>query len=385
MKSKILSLILIVMLLLAGCSQDEVAESEADDTYVSLEESSVAEVSEEVSEIIDDWDDDLSTPEEVIEGNVNPLTGLYGLTDEAVGKRPVAVMVNNIRDALPQYGIEQADIIFEMPVEGYQTRLMAIYGDYTQIPKVCSVRSCRKYFAAMAKGFDAIYVNCGINDVIKPYVRSLGLTQYDGAYYYKNNLFARDPDRRAAGYAIEHTLYFDGTVFPKVLKEDNARLDILESKEMGIFSFNGVGEQVSPEGKSCSYVYVDFGANESGFRYDAASKTYLKDFAGDAQFDGKTGNQLSFTNVFILETHISKDKSAVYNSKGDMHMYFDWHGGTGSVGYYLSNGKVQEICWVKENEDASIRFYDKSGNELKVNRGKSYICFNEIGCADFTE
>ena len=38
-------------------------------------------------------------------------------THLAIGKRPVAVMVNNVDAALPQYGISAADLIFELPVE----------------------------------------------------------------------------------------------------------------------------------------------------------------------------------------------------------------------------------------------------------------------------
>ena len=94
---------------------------------------------------------EMETETEVVEmpvtpGHTNLLTGLATLTDEAVGKRPVAVMVNNTKASFPQYGIAQADIIFEVPVEGAETRFMAMYGDYTQVPKICSVRSCRMYF-----------------------------------------------------------------------------------------------------------------------------------------------------------------------------------------------------------------------------------------------
>ena len=35
----------------------------------------------------------------------NTLTGKSGLSEKAVGKRPVAVMINNIKASLPQYGI----------------------------------------------------------------------------------------------------------------------------------------------------------------------------------------------------------------------------------------------------------------------------------------
>ena len=87
-------------------------------------------------------------------GNENLLTGVADLTDAAIGKRPVAVMVNNVEAAMPQYGVAEADIIFEIPVEGDKTRFMAMYGDYTQVPQVCSVRSCRAYFPAFSQGFD---------------------------------------------------------------------------------------------------------------------------------------------------------------------------------------------------------------------------------------
>ena len=43
-----------------------------------------------------------------------------------LAKRPVAVMVSNIKAFLPQYGIDDADIIYELPVEGGITRLMAV-------------------------------------------------------------------------------------------------------------------------------------------------------------------------------------------------------------------------------------------------------------------
>ena len=104
---------------------------------------------------------------------LNLLTGLDTLSEEAVGKRPVAVMVNNIEPSFPQYGIAQADIIFEILVEGNQTRFMALYGDYTQVPQICSVRSARKYFGSLAKGFDAVYVNWGMSEAIRPYIRQI--------------------------------------------------------------------------------------------------------------------------------------------------------------------------------------------------------------------
>lgn len=309
-------------------------------------------------------------PEEPIPANQNLLTGIPDLTDDAIGKRPVAVMVNNIPKAMPQYGIEKADIIFEIPVEGDQTRFMALYADYTTIPQICPIRSCRYYFPALSQGFDAFYVNWGIDDSIADYLELLQLDQYDGISG-QGGFFGRDQERLNAGYALEHTGYFDGTKFASVVQAEGRRLDLTEDKRDPAFSFNGLNEQLKPEGSDCTRIDINFGQQSAALTYDTASKTYKKENSGQPQIDAKTGNQLSFTNVFVLETSIS-----VRDSIG--HKEVDWDGGDNSVGYYISNGGIQKIHWMKEanNEWSRLKFFDESGNEISINRGKTYIAMN---------
>ena len=91
-----------------------------------VSESSAEDVTESETEAVTD-------PE--ISPYRNPLTGELGYAESAVGKRPVAVMVNNLKGALPQYGIAEADIIYELPVEGGITRLMAVYANYADVPE----------------------------------------------------------------------------------------------------------------------------------------------------------------------------------------------------------------------------------------------------------
>lgn len=306
----------------------------------------------------------------IIPENQNLLTGLADLTDAAIGKRPVAVMVNNIPAAMPQYGVEKADIIFEIPVEGDQTRFMALYADYTTVPQICAIRSCRYYFPALSQGFDAFYVNWGIDDSIADYLEALNLDQYDGIYN-AGGLFGRDMERRNQGYALEHTGYFDGTKFAEVVQNTGKRTDLADDKKGTAFQFNGLNEQVKPSEDVCKKVSIDFGAQSATLVYDEASNTYKKEIDGNAQIDGKTGNQLAFTNVFVLETTISV--------KDDLgHKAVDWDGWEDSMGYYISNGAKQKIHWSKEenNELSRLTFYDESGNEISINRGKSYIAFN---------
>ena len=359
---KKVSIILLVFLMIfgmAGCKKKE-APKRAEKT----EEKEVKEKKEEPKQ-------------EEVPANQNLLTGLADLTDGAIGKRPVAVMVNNVEAALPQLGISKADIIYEIPVEGDVTRLMALYADYTAVPKICAVRSCRYYFPAYSQGYDAFYVNWGIDDSIVDYLEALNLDQYDGM----NNaggLFGRDQDRLNAGYSLEHTGFFDGTRFAEVVQAEGRRTDLNEDKKGTAFQFNGMDEQLKPEGQDCKNVSINFGAATATLTYDGGSKTYLKQINGKPQMDGSNNTQLAFTNVFVLETDIS-----VRDDIG--HKEINWYGGSDYVGYYVSNGGMQKIHWSKEanNENSYLRFYDESGKEIKVNRGKSYIAVNYKGQSEF--
>ncbi len=406
MKVKILSAVIVIAMLLASCSgseeastdelMDEMTESVEESGDESQEASDESDNSDESGDVSDEsgdvssGGDESSNPEEIpAPKNLNLLTGLADLSEGAIGKRPVAIMVNNIPAAMPQYGIDKADVVFEIPVEGYQTRLMCIFADYTKLPQVCSVRSCRKYFPAIALGFDAIYVNCGQNEVIDDYVESIGVVQYDGAHD-KNGLFIRDQERLDAGYSREHTLYFDAPRFPEILEKDGVNMNLAEDKTGTAFKFAAVGETVIPTGKECTSLHIDFGSCEAGFNYNAETKTYFKTYYDKytkemkPQCDGRSGKQLEFSNLILLHNDVAFDDSAVYDTvRNYKHRLIDWKGGKGSTAYYISNGVKQPIYWIKNSETDSMRFYDLEGNELTVNRGKTYICFNEMDDCEF--
>ena len=194
---------------MSACSQGESTKENTESSQGVTEETESNAIQEEEAETETVQGSAVEAQEE-IPANQNLLTGVADLTDAAIGKRPVAVMVNNVSYAMPQYGVGEADIIFEIPVEGDATRFMALYGDYTQVPQICPIRSCRYYFPALSQGFDAFYVNWGIDDTVADYLESLNLDQIEGITN-TGGLFGRDQDKLNQGYSLEHTGYFDGT------------------------------------------------------------------------------------------------------------------------------------------------------------------------------
>lgn len=373
MKKRIFALcsaLLLSLTVFAGCGSKPTQESAASEPEATATAAPTAEAESSAAESTAAPTEAPSTEP----ANVNLLTGLPTLTDGAIGKRPVAVMVNNVDAALPQYGISAADLIFELPVEYDLTRLMAVYGDYTQIPEVCSIRSCRYYYPILAVGFDAIYANWGMNEsVARPTVNSMDIDQYDGDEYGLGDCFGRDKARYESGYAWEHTGVFHGPNFPSVLEKDKVRTDLKEDKTGTAFNFVEMDKNAAPNGEDAQKVRVDFGANYSVFTYDEENHEYLKSFKDSPHMDGISKEQLKFENVIVLETEIKPYPG------DEVIKYVDWEGGENAKGYYISEGKMVPITWSKAGMYDPLKFFDANGNELQLNRGKSYIAFTYAG------
>ena len=75
-------------------------------------------------------------------------------------ERPIAVMIDNHKGAWPQVGLNDAYIVYEIIVEGGETRLMPVFKG-KDLEKIGPVRSARHYFIDYALENDAIYVHFG--------------------------------------------------------------------------------------------------------------------------------------------------------------------------------------------------------------------------------
>lgn len=299
---------------------------------------------------------------------LNTLTGEYTMAGGSGNHRRVAVMVNNLPAALPQYGVGSADIIFEIPMEAYLTRLMCIYPDFEAVPYIVSVRSYRSYFAAVSCGFDAVYVHWGQDESMMDYYYSLGMDTYNGMW--NTTLFGRDQGRLDAGYSLEHTSSFDGTRLAAQMTADGVRTTVDEAHSGPVFRFNSSSDTLTYEGIAANYVNINFGSTSAQLTYDEDSEKYLKSIDNSAQVDGMTGDRLSFTNVIILCTDIYKRDDNVHLSVNVI--------GSG-MGVYITGGTCRNITWSKENENSQFVFCDEEGNELEMNRGKTYIAITTAG------
>lgn len=350
-------LALAAVMLTVGCGKDKNAEPDIVDLTVPP-----VEVEEEPEP------DPEPEPEVTHEGEAQSLLTGEWLPEEETKNRPVAIMFGNTVDALPQYGIGEADVLYECLVEGGLTRLMGIFDNYNDAPKYGSVRSCRLYYAHISKEYDAIYAHYGQASIAKSFLNSDAIDNLNGldgavetVMYYRSgdrpaphNVFTT-PDGIAAGIEKKgyRTTYADGYT--------------------GHFLFADGEEPVVLNGSNAYAMQTTYPNSRTWFEYDEQSGLYKRFHYKKEHVDGETGAQLAFTNVIFQIV-----PGRVIDKKGRME--FDTVGSGRAI--YFTGGKCEDITWKKDSLETPSLFYDGNGDQLVMNPGKTSICIITTDSAD---
>ena len=352
---------LLAALMLGGCGGNR---TEPEDSASQQDEERVIDESKIHIETADDvkarQESEGSQETEAPEGQVvSYLTGEY--VPEAVGRRrPVAVMLNNIQDAVPQSGIANAGVVYEAPVEGDITRLMGIFEDYDDLTKIGSVRSCRDYYIFYAMEFDAIYAHYGQAAYAVPYLEQDFVHNLSGLSSYGSEVYYRTTDRVAPHNA--YTSYEGiqkGIELCGYSQEYSADYD-------GHYQFAKVGESVELEnGTVANKVSLDcYSVNKPWFEYDASTQTYKRFQYGGPQIDELTQEQLAYDNI-ILQYSSYK----VYDQNG----YLNIDPITAGTGKYITHGKAIDIRWEKDAPYGVTHYIDGNEQEIRLNTGKTWV------------
>lgn len=299
-------------------------------------------------------------------GPVNPLSGMPA-DAETAARRPVAIMLNNLKQALPQLGQSQADIIYEVVAEGGITRMLGVYQSVEDVGMIGSVRSARPYYIELALGHDALFIHAGGSEQAYSDLRSWDVDHFDavrGPYLGKNpesNMMWRDADRRREnGY--EHSVVATGASILANLPED-LRLEHEEGYDAGlIFADDGTPAGGSP----ASVVTVPFSNYKTGiFVYDKDQKAYLVEEYGIPYVDDNTGEQVAVTNVIVVWTRCR------YTGDSLGHMDVDVVGE--GEGWFACGGLAVPIRWSKPDRESPLTYTTQDGAPLVLGRGHTYV------------
>lgn len=296
--------------------------------------------------------------EENHEGEMrSTLTGMW-VPEEIGKKRPYAIQFSNFKTVSNQWGIGQADIVYEAIVEGGITRLLAI-GENYQGDRLGSVRSSRHYFASIADEYDAIYIHYGKTKYARAKLEELGVNNLDGETGIGTTVFYRDKSMKAPHNAFAS---IDGILAG--IKKKGYSTEHPENYEAHYKFYNEDTDLQSDT--AVNKLTINFSNYTTPYlEYHPEDKLYYRYQFGGPHKDSNTGEQLKFKNIiiqFVRQWDIDRND----------YQTMDLENASGS-GYYISNGKKVDITWKKKESSKWMRYYDASGEELTINPGKTYI------------
>ena len=299
--------------------------------------------------------------QEVVSEENNVLTAVVEEKEVQIFKgndRPIAVMIDNHDDAWPQAGLQRAYMVYEIIVEGGETRLMALFKGVDDVEKIGPVRSARHYFIDYAMENDAIYVHFGESPQASSDIKKYSIAEIDGISE-DGTTFWRVKDKKAPHNAV--------TSMENLIKSAKNKNFRMTSSEESVLNY--VADEVNlEEGQGAVSVTIPHSQLQTvKYEYDEENKVYERFARKEAQVDWDTDEPITVKNIII--TFCDNYTLSDAENKGRQGLKnigtFD--------GYYITNGKAIKIKCIKNARDEKTVYQDLNGNEIDVNDGNTFV------------
>ncbi len=345
--SRLVIIVILVLIFFSGCSDKKTNNNLTDNINSTALDAIILQ--EETTEI--------TTTENKIEDTaINPLTGLL-INEQASKRRPIGVMINNLKPALPQSGISQADVVYETLVEGAITRLFAVFQDFDS-EKIGPIRSARHYFLDFAFDFDALYVHYGLSPQAYTAIKKYNAPSLNGLSALDSVMCYQDKNR-----VRPHSTYtsFEGLMAGIDYKGYN----IMADSDFHNPLYFSETEYTPLEGTEASVVRLDYSGYSKPW-FEFRDGYYFRYQFNQPHIDEQTQEQLSYKNIII-------ELVDIYNIPGDNSGRLDMSLISKGNGYYITNERAIPIYWKKQSHYQPTVYYLESGEKLLINKGKTWI------------
>ena len=283
----------------------------------------------------------------------SPINGLPVEDSENLDRRVIAVKIDNHPNARPQSGIDLANAIVEIPVEGI-TRFIALFHD-SDAAFLGPVRSGRPTDGKFLNPLNAVFAISGGQDWVISGIRNEGVEiigEVPPAMF-------RIRSRRAP-----HNLYTDTTALRELADERGYDDDPPPT----MFEFGNLPTRA----ESADEIVMNFGNSfVVTWNYDRPSNRYLRSFNGSQaeliSEEGDTSPIGADTLIVMLATRFTERAPAGGTSVPAVDTV-----GEGRA-YVFAGGQVVEGIWSRESSDDQIIFADDQGGPLPVPPGFIWI------------
>jgi len=278
------------------------------------------------------------------------LDGVYVKSGEE-NLSPVAVIIENLLEARPQYGLAQANLVYEAEAEGRITRFLAIFDLGNNLEKIGPIRSARPYFIDWAAEVSALFVHCGgspqaLAKIINESVFDLN-EFYNGDYFWRDRKI--DPP---------HNIFISNENIKKYLEKK-------EKKEILPIPWKYKDDLMAEKRPDAAEIKINFPFADYlvEWKYNRDKNKYTR-FMGGAVHKDASGEEIEAKNV-IIEFANAEEIDEKLRLRID-------NIGQGKA-IVCIDGKCEEGEWRKNTSAARTRFYKIDGEEFEFNAGTAWI------------
>lgn len=297
----------------------------------------------------------------------NPLTGEW--IDESIAdQRPIAVMIDDERTALPHFGVSEADVIYEImnstQNEGV-TRFMALFKDYNSVKQIGSIRSTRPTNLQTAPEWNAVLCHDGGPFWNDTFYENPFVDRFSGTFSRVDN----GKSREFTEYALEGDVdkNFNNTGIDKNYNEYYRG----DHYKFATRANPNTLDQYS-DAKTANKITLAFHHNDPWLEYNEDEGVYYYFQYGDKEIDAGNGNkQVCFKNLLLQGARLEQldDHGYMILHTNDS----DYGPNDKREGWYITNGKAIKVTWNKLDDTYPTKYYDENGEEIKLNVGKTYV------------
>jgi hypothetical protein len=309
------------------------------------------------------------TPWPTLGPDACPLTGLPVSDPALLDRRPLAIKIQNAALSRPQFGLPQADIVYEHLTEAGITRFTGIYL-CKPVEKIGSVRSARFIDLEIPAMYKSLMAYSGTSPGLYPRFKNADFK--DREFWYDQGIhsegFYRDKELRAKGVPIEHTLFADPVKIWQIADE----LGINQRQDLQGLTF---AYETPAGGEPATHIHIPFPSRDMivDYRYDPESDAYLRWDGGEPHVDAATGQQITVTNVVLIyATHVDADFYEDYPRTNHPSVQIQlW--GTGPA-VILRDGQAFEGLWARPRREDMVVFRDPTGQiPIPLKPGNTWI------------
>ncbi|HKW78055.1 MAG TPA: DUF3048 domain-containing protein [Candidatus Limnocylindria bacterium] len=301
-----------------------------------------------------------------------PLNGKPLGDGAVVTKRPLVVKIDNVPAARPHYGITQADMVVEELVEGYVTRLVAIYQsqDPQTIGGVRSARLADRSLTTMVRG---ALVYSGTSD----YAWSLISKDAANGRYVELSADHSDGYYRVGFRPAPYNMFTSASAQRDAL----ARLRATTVDQIPRWPFLAAAEHPPTVGGmgggiGATDITIPYRQDVStvNYKYDAATRSYSRwqNESGNAVRDVDAANKapVAAANVVIVYTEIWEVPEIVDAAGAHAHDMRLTGAGPATV---FRDGLRQDGTWSRKDDNAAFTFTTLGGEQIKLSAGQTWV------------